>query len=49
MLLTAPLYEELPNRLALAVRSREQGMLGDGGRGVGDYVVFLHVQLIRQL
>lgn len=45
-LLTVPLNKDFPHRLALTQRGREQGMLGDRRRRVGEDVVLLHLQLI---
>lgn len=49
MLLTVPLYKHFPHWLTLTLRGREQGMLGDRRRGVGDDVILFYVQLIRKL
>lgn len=44
--LTVSLHEHFPAGLAVSVRSREQGMLGDGRWGVGDDVVIFSSQLV---
>lgn len=49
LLLTVPLYEHFPHRLTLTLRGREQGMLGDRRRGVGDDVILFYVQLIGKM